>query len=295
MKLNWHTEIQTFLHDTLEHLEENEALNNLMLGIALRVQNDPSYYQEVELVTLSDERGLILAALMTIPEKLVIYGMQGDDDTAIHMLVTGLLERNVRVPGVVGPKELAKKFAATWARRIGCKLDLDMHMRVYELREVNQEVIGEGQLRLARESDLQFLIEGIAEFQKDARLTSAPDLEKCAESARRCLDNQSVFLWEHQGRVVSMAAKSRPTRHGVTVSLVYTPRELRGRGYATSCVATLSQQLLDSGYEFCSLFTDLANPTSNSIYQNIGYRPLGDFDGYYFTEGSADGRRGDKS
>ena len=61
------------------------------------------------------------------------------------------------------------------------------------------------------------------------------------------------------------------------MGLVYTPSDLRGRGYASACVAELSQRILDSGKAFCTLFTDLANPISNSIYQRIGYRPLGDF------------------
>jgi len=51
---------------------------------------------------------------------------------------------------------------------------------------------------------------------------------------------------------------------------------LRGRGYATSCVAALTTRLLDSGKTFCCLYTDLSNPTSNSIYQRIGYRPVCD-------------------
>ncbi len=75
----------------------------------------------------------------------------------------------------------------------------------------------------------------------------------------------------------------RATRtHGIVVSLVYTPRALRGRGYASACVAALSQQLLDAGWQFCALFTDLANPTSNDIYQRIGYRPVCDFNEYDF-------------
>jgi predicted GNAT family acetyltransferase len=73
-----------------------------------------------------------------------------------------------------------------------------------------------------------------------------------------------------------MAAKIRPTAHGIAVGMVYTPPEFRGRGYATSCVAQLSQQLLASGFEFCALYTDLANPISNHIYARIGYRPVAD-------------------
>jgi predicted GNAT family acetyltransferase len=62
----------------------------------------------------------------------------------------------------------------------------------------------------------------------------------------------------------------------MTVSGVYTPPELRCKGYATSCVAELSRNILQSGKKFCMLYTDLANPTSNSIYMKIGYWPVCD-------------------
>ena len=88
-------------------------------------------------------------------------------------------------------------------------------------------------------------------------------------------------VWDN-GQPVAMAAKVRPTRNGMTISLVYTPPEQRRHGYATACVAALSQQLLDEGWQFCTLFTDLANPTSNSIYQKIGYQPVADFNDYLF-------------
>ncbi len=74
-----------------------------------------------------------------------------------------------------------------------------------------------------------------------------------------------------------MAARARPTAHGIAVNAVYTPPEWRGRGYATSSVSQLSARLLEEGYEFCVLYTDLANPTSNAIYARIGYRGVRDF------------------
>jgi predicted GNAT family acetyltransferase len=79
-----------------------------------------------------------------------------------------------------------------------------------------------------------------------------------------------------------MAMKLRPIRNGISVSYVYTPPHLRRRGYATACVAELSRSLLASGYTFCALFTDQANPTSNHIYWEIGYRPVADFDEILF-------------
>ncbi len=69
-----------------------------------------------------------------------------------------------------------------------------------------------------------------------------------------------------------MAMSAGKTAHGIRVTGVYTPPEFRKKGYATACVGSLTQKLLNDGNEFCFLYTDAANPTSNSIYQKIGYR-----------------------
>jgi predicted GNAT family acetyltransferase len=85
-----------------------------------------------------------------------------------------------------------------------------------------------------------------------------------------------LFLW-CDPEPVSMAGWSGRTANGVRINFVYTPRGCRRRGYASACVAALSQHLLDSGRRFCTLFTDLANPTSNKIYRSIGYEHVGNF------------------
>ena len=85
------------------------------------------------------------------------------------------------------------------------------------------------------------------------------------------LADGGFLIWEDEGEVVSIAGCGGPTPNGIRIGPVYTPPELRGRGYATALVAELSQRLLDSGRRFCFLFTDLANPTSNAIYERIGY------------------------
>jgi hypothetical protein len=80
-----------------------------------------------------------------------------------------------------------------------------------------------------------------------------------------------------------MASRARPTAYTIAINLVYTPPDQRGRGYASACVAHLSQRLLDSGYERCTLFTDATNRTSNHIYQEIGYRPVMEYAEYQFA------------
>jgi predicted GNAT family acetyltransferase len=86
-----------------------------------------------------------------------------------------------------------------------------------------------------------------------------------------------LLLWEDEGEPVSLAGWGGPTPNGIRIGPVYTPPELRSRGYATALTAELSQRLLDGrlyqgGRQFCFLYTDLANPTSNAIYERIGYR-----------------------
>ena len=92
----------------------------------------------------------------------------------------------------------------------------------------------------------------------------------------------SLFLWEDRDPV-SMAAGMAETPNGIRVGYVYTPPEARRRGYASACVAALSQHYLDQGRRFCFLYTDLANPTSNAIYQRMGYYPVSDIDDYNFS------------
>jgi len=96
-------------------------------------------------------------------------------------------------------------------------------------------------------------------------------------------EGMGLYLWE-DGQAVSIAGRSRPTPDGTTVNYVYAPPEHRNRGYASACVAPLSQLLLDEGYWYCLLFTDLAKPTSNKIYRAVGYEPVCDVDEYAFAQ-----------
>jgi predicted GNAT family acetyltransferase len=80
---------------------------------------------------------------------------------------------------------------------------------------------------------------------------------------------------------VSMAVSRKPIEGVVRVAGVYTPPEKRKLGYAAACVHALSKHMRDSGY-CCALYTDIANPTSNSIYRRIGYRAVSEVLRYRF-------------
>ena len=117
------------------------------------------------------------------------------------------------------------------------------------------------------------------QFCSDARIEDETVYFK-AQLPSKIADG-SLFIWENDD-AVAMAGLEHETARGIAISWVYTPAHVRRRGYATACVATLTQSILDGGKKFCCLYTDLANPASNSIYQKIGYRPVCDVQDWIF-------------
>ena len=149
-----------------------------------------------------------------------------------------------------------------------------MRQRLYRLTAVTPPVGVRGQARWAEATDVELLVRWAGAFNAEA-IPGSPPGDTTALVARH-LAARTLLVWDNEGPV-SMAASTRSTPHGGSVSLVYTPPEKRGHGYASACVAAFTQRILDSGKQFCTLFTDLANPTSNRIYQRMGYRPLAEF------------------
>jgi uncharacterized protein len=269
-----YTTATDFLREVRAYLERQEAVTDLMLGLASRLAEEPlAYGSPPYLAAVAGEQGPILAALMTAPHNLILHSEQDSISVALELLAQDLIKGRWVVTGVVGPVQLAEAFAGMWARRTGAIRATGMSQRIYKLSGVIHPRYSPGGLRLAGEDDTGLVVRWMHALQQEAMPNSprpSPDLTHTR------IDERDVFLWDDDGPV-SMAVKTRSTRHGVSVGWVYTPPELRRRGYASSCVAALSQQLLDAGFEYCTLFTDLSNPTSNHIYQQIGYRPVCDF------------------
>jgi hypothetical protein len=141
-----------------------------------------------------------------------------------------------------------------------------------------------GRSRIAAFEDRDLLLAWVEAFKQEA-LGAADPADVVADVdrwiARR---GKAVHLWE-DGEIVSLCGVGGPTPNGIRIGPVYTPPGLRGRGYASALVAAVSQAELDAGRTFVFLFTDLANPTSNHIYQEIGYEPVRDFDDWRFERG----------
>ena len=286
MNLKTHQTATAFLQIAQPYLAQDEATNNLMFGLTLDLRNDPLRFGSPPyFATVEDERGLVVAGLMTPPFNLQIFSPVSSPTEGLRAILDDLQANRWPLPGVLARTNLAREMAGLWAARTGGTVETQMNQRVYALEKVSPLPAIDGDLRPAGETDIDLVTAWTINFGRDALGEDEVDRAKVREQTTHRIETGNIFLWELDRAPVSMAAKSRPTLHGACVNLVYTPPDLRRRGYATACVAALSQHLLDSGYQFCCLFTDLANPTSNAIYQQIGYRPVGDVDVYRFVEG----------
>lgn len=272
--------------DLLEHvrplLEQHESLNSLMLGLLQRLVDHPERTRQAPFLGVVDVAGAPhLAAVITPPRGVILHTDLDHPQSALEMLADHLVEHGWDVPGVVGPAEAAAAFSRIVAQRTGRAAHLFKKLRCFELRQVIPPAIVPGSLRPALESEIDRLTQWAADFHREMR--DDEDAQKLAEMVAWRVANGSLYVWDNGEQPVCMLAHTRPTRRGITITQVYTPPALRGLGYATSAVAGLSRLLLDGGRQFCTLFTDLNNPISNSIYPKVGYVPLGDFDEYRFT------------
>lgn len=280
MKLTNFQSAEEFLFASQETLEDREVVNSLMLGISENLAKNAHFYSDHDpyLAVVEHQDRQVLHALMTPPYGLLLNADSLPGPQALQLVIEDLQEKGLTPANVSCTKPTAKQFAQAWADHHQGSYQLEMAQRLYELREVNPVRNVSGKMRVARETDIPLLVKWMVAFEIDCFGKLELPEERIKMNVTRGVRDGNWVLWVVDDLPVSMVVSGRPTRHGISISGVYTPPEHRRHGYASACVAAVSQKLLDQGYQFCSLFTDLANPTSNNIYLQIGYQAVADFD-----------------
>jgi GNAT superfamily N-acetyltransferase len=262
----------------------DEARHNLILGVLGHIISQPGAYEDYRLFVVDSGGRVEACGLMTVPYRVIVADIAEDD--ALSTLVDGLAHADFSVPGVIGNRPTVDRFVEMWSTRTGQSAELAMAQGVFALDEVRPPARPCGSARVAVESDLQTVFEWFNAFVDEAMPDEPRDDERLRTTLLKRLRGEiagRVWLWEVEGSATSMSAYSGPTGSGVRVNAVYTPPEHRANGYASALVAAQSQWLLDNGHDFCFLFTDLANPTSNKIYESIGYHRVAEAASYNFS------------
>ncbi|MFC8824386.1 GNAT family N-acetyltransferase [Streptomyces sp. NPDC057137] len=193
-------------------------------------------------------------------------------DRAARELVPVLRAADPSLTSVQGENACAEAFAAEWTGRSGGWRVSD-RVRLFRLGELTPpDPAPAGRSRLAVDGDLPLLAEWMSAFAAD---TGQPGGDHTRATAERIAAGR-LWLWDVAGAPVAMASVSPVIAGQARVAPVYTPLRLRGRGYGGAVTVAVSRATLDAGVEQVLLYTDLANPTSNALYQRLGYRPLTD-------------------
>ncbi|MFM1896361.1 MAG: hypothetical protein RLZZ385_1435 [Pseudomonadota bacterium] len=271
-----------FLERVRHGLEQQEAANSLMLGILFHATREPrAAAQGIINVVVEDGEGWSIAAIMMPSRPLLLSAATHPSDRAIEALTEHLQAMDLPITAVVAPVSLARAFAEAWSQRVGCNVEVRFQQRIHRLTEVRLPVNHSGLLRIATDGDIERVAQWFLEF--DIEALNEHDADRARERAIKRVSAGVVYLWD-DGEARAMAVRVRTTTHTASIGGVYTPPHWRGNGHATAAVAQLSRELLNEGYAMCVLYTDLANPVSNSIYRRIGYEPVVDSDHIVFTQ-----------
>lgn len=282
MKINRFQDASQFYEQVKDYLLKQEALHNVQLALCNSLIQNPERFDEKHYLATVEVDGDVIAVAMKTPGRKLLLS-KIEDFESIEIIAQDIHLTLKSLSGVNAPTAEAKAFVEAWHSLTGQSYHLKMALRAFQLEQVQPISKTTGDLRLATHSDRQFLIPWYAAFALEALGNVESEAERKVE---QLLERGIAYIWEDE-TPVSMACHVRVMPNGAAVSLVYTPPEHRRKGYASACVAALSQTLLNQGHQYCFLFTDLANPTSNHIYQAMGYQPVGDLSEYSFTENTS--------
>lgn len=284
-RVHRHASVDEFLAAAGDFLVRREAEHNLLFGISSSLRANPDLFgaEAPRFATVTDGSGAVVAAsLRTPPWNQVVSWV--DDLEAVDALVDEFADE--RLPGVVAPTAVAARFANRWEAATGQRASALMAERIFQLeRVVAPERPASGTWRHVEPRDRDRLARWLEAFAAEAT-PETPRLDDALAMADRWIAGigRIGYVWEDGGEPVCFVGAGGETPNGARIGPVYTPAEHRGHGYATSLTAAATQEQLDGGRRFVFLFTDLANPTSNKIYQAIGYRPVCDVDVYRFAD-----------
>ncbi|ANS65961.1 hypothetical protein SLINC_3737 [Streptomyces lincolnensis] len=281
----WHRteDLDRFLARAGDFLRSRPALHTVLLTVTegLRTGGPGRYGDEPPVFGMLERDGTVRAAYFrTPPFQLYVTALTPEEAV---VLAAHLADVGGPLPGAGGERETVAALAAAWQARTGAEFVLRHRQRLYRLGELTvPEPVPAGRARIADVADRGQLVRWYREF--------VAEVDHPANGAEAWADARlaygGVTFWEApDGTPVSMAGVTPKVAGQVRVAPVYTPPHLRGRGYAGAATTEVSRAARDAGADEVLLFTDLANPTSNGLYQRIGYRPVADFAVYDFQGG----------
>lgn len=271
LKVEYLESAAAFLAEADAFLASGPIEHNLVATVAAEtaLHDEPGYFW-----VLRNGNGIVGVALQSGPDRRLLITPMPPSATAL--LAETVVRSGISIPGVMGEVASAAAFAGSWTEYAkSCAVPL-VGQRLYLLDQLNSSPAVSGEPRVAGPSDRAMLVNWVAAFYREA----AGRVADPTREVDRWIAASSAWIW--QDGEPSMMMVARPARHGIVrFSVAYTPPERRSRGYAGACIASMARKTLSMGCR-CTLYADLANPISNSVYRRLGFRAVSEVMHYRF-------------
>lgn len=256
--------------NVVEFLSRHEATNSIQLS---RLWGACQFKPEVRTIIVLDEDHHV-AGLATQEGTFPLLLPAGMSAKATEAIARRLVEKTVELPGIMGPTATVKWVAEYWAYQTGGTIKPGMAQRLLMASSVIEPTGIEGSWRPFTDDDRPLLREWFTWFALDAEHARPEQARRAGEAmVARLVSPDGGLIWEDaHGEPVSIACYKARTPNGIRIGPVFTPEKFRRHGYAAAVTAAATRFVLDQGSKFACLYTDSANPTSNHIYESIGYR-----------------------
>ncbi|WP_144475437.1 GNAT family N-acetyltransferase [Cytobacillus oceanisediminis] len=253
-----------FKEEVTAFLKQDEVVNNLSLGVLNSAGKPP-----LLMAVVKRDEEIVWVMLQTQPDKIILSKAASFSPDELRQIAQRMHHELERIPGLIGDRKLIIELSGYLSKLRDVTATVEMNQGLYKLDKVKKNIVSKGRPRVLPGEEHALVKEWVYQFCEDVNLPITMD--EAEAKADELIRRGRLLGWEVEGEIVSMANASRPTERNININFVYTPIKHRQKGFASDCVAALSQMMLDQGYQTTSLYTDLSNPTSNKIYQEIGY------------------------
>jgi predicted GNAT family acetyltransferase len=264
--VSWHLtdDIEVYAERAWELLARDAARQTVALTVIEAARSGHRWSDDPPLFGWYDDGEVRGAVSWTPPYELLLAVVPEDTVAALAAALRG-----VELPGVDGGEEVVDAFVAAWQP---ARSSVAFRMRLYRLGTLRPSS-APGTARRAGDGELALVVRWLQAFEVDAGVHRT----NVEPGARERIAGGRLWLWERDGEPVALAARTAPAAGVSRIAPVYTPAEHRRRGYGAAVTAACTADALERDAEHVVLFTDLANPTSNSIYRQIGFDPVADY------------------
>ena len=265
-----------FLQRCGSALLANESEHNLTWGAIARALDEHPDEVITRFFVLEDQRPDVPYAVVDLERCSLI--MDTMSVAQAQSLAEFLHQQGISLRSLKGAPEAGIAFAETWSKLSGHPYRLQLRQALMKLTRVVVPDLAGGVMILATEDHRSLLENFLTGFAQDCFPQESFSHEQICAQADRLIVNDQGYLWRNAADDwVAMAGVVRTTPQTSCLSFVYTVPKHRRQGHAARLVSTLSQAQLHEGKKACSLHTDLANPTSNAVYERVGYERIGTF------------------